>query len=311
MYGSTTSSPARSETVEERGPAQWQEAVHCILDVDFQHTEHQTMKCVVLGSSGVGKTALLMSFLHDRFTPEEPVEGPYSDQPKKEFMEYRSIAQELRTWYMPHFLKCLPNCSTIVAIPQHPEPVQLQLADTLSGDGEAKARRWAYVHVDVFLIAFSMDDPVAVIREQVQKWHAELRKRFKDLSSIPIILVGTKHDLVDTRTASVSMLGAEELGHELVQETGAKRFMTTSAKTTRGLQELFEEVILAVLHSRDKLADTLDATDLEDTENSGSCCWCFPCFDASQPEAEDAVKAKYTQGQLRRAVQQKIRKGMG
>merc|ERR1711874_558891 len=67
------------------------------------------------------------------------------------------------------------------------------------------------------------------------------------MGDVPVFLVGTKTDMrvvkiadiVEERFTPVST----EMGEELAEEIGAKKFIETSAKTGHNLKELFEQAI--------------------------------------------------------------------
>ena len=73
-------------------------------------------------------------------------------------------------------------------------------------------------------------------------------------AEVAIVLVGTKSDLRDANepdqfTGRVEPITAE-MGQQLATTIGAIRFMETSARTRKGLTEIFDAAIETVLSSR-------------------------------------------------------------
>ena len=105
----------------------------------------------------------------------------------------------------------------------------------------------------MFLIAFSIISPASY--ENVKsKWYAELKaQQAIDITAIPIILVGTKMDLRDD-TGMLAKLAEKNLtpvsfekGEEMKGEIGARKYMECSAKTQKGVKQVFDEAIRAKL----------------------------------------------------------------
>ena len=109
------------------------------------------------------------------------------------------------------------------------------------------------VQTDVFLIAFSIISPASY--ENVKsKWYAELKaQQAIDITAIPIILVGTKMDLRDdpgmlAKLAEKNLTPVSfEKGEEMKGEIGARKYMECSAKTQKGVKQVFDEAIRAKL----------------------------------------------------------------
>lgn len=82
------------------------------------------------------------------------------------------------------------------------------------------------------------------------KWYPEIKHHCPDA---PIILVGTKIDLRDDRE-TLSLLAEQGLaplrrdqGQKLANKVRAVRYMECSALTQRGLKQVFDEAVRAVL----------------------------------------------------------------
>ena len=103
----------------------------------------------------------------------------------------------------------------------------------------------------MFLIAFSIISPASY--ENVKsKWYAELKaQQAIDITAIPIILVGTKMDLRDdpgmlAKLAEKNLTPVSfEKGEEMKGEIGARKYMECSAKTQKGVKQVFDEAIRA------------------------------------------------------------------
>ena len=120
---------------------------------------HDTIKCVVVGNGGVGKTSLLISYTKGTF-PTEYVPTVF---------ENHSIAFEI-------------NANRVI---------NLLLFDTAGQEEFDRLRPLAYPQSNVILICFSLVDRESY-KEVKKKWHPEVRLHCPD---VPIILVGTKSDL--------------------------------------------------------------------------------------------------------------------
>ena len=105
----------------------------------------------------------------------------------------------------------------------------------------------------MFLIAFSIISPASY--ENVKsKWYAELKaQQAIDITAIPIILVGTKMDLRDdpgmlAKLAEKNLTPVSfEKGEQMKREIGARKYMECSARTQKGVKQVFDEAIRAKL----------------------------------------------------------------
>ncbi|KAF8595909.1 hypothetical protein BDV93DRAFT_500832 [Ceratobasidium sp. AG-I] len=172
------------------------------------------MKCklVVVGDGGCGKTCMLIAYAENHF-PEV---------------------------YAPTVFE-----NHVIVLSFEGKSVELALCDT-AGQGEYdRLRPLLYPDSDMILIVFSIDSHVSLANVQ-DKWCPEV---FHFCRGTPMLLVGTKTDLrADEQTQR--MLSAQglttvtaEQGEAAAQKIGATRYMECSAKTGKGVQDIFDAAI--------------------------------------------------------------------
>ncbi|XP_041357607.1 ras-related C3 botulinum toxin substrate 1-like [Gigantopelta aegis] len=174
------------------------------------------IKCVVVGDGTVGKTCMLISYTTDSFPGE----------------------------YVPTVFDNYTANLMVDGI-----PVSLGLWDTAGQEDYDRLRPLSYPQTDVFLICFSVVSPSS--HENVTtKWQPEIKHHCPDA---PIIIVGTKIDLRENKEA-IGQLAAQglspikrEQGIKVANKIRAKKYMECSALTQRGLKQVFDEAVRAVL----------------------------------------------------------------
>ncbi|KAI9637140.1 P-loop containing nucleoside triphosphate hydrolase protein [Dioszegia hungarica] len=176
----------------------------------------QSIKCVVVGDGAVGKTCLLISYTTNAFPGE----------------------------YVP---TVFDNYSASVLVDNR--PISLGLWDTAGQEDYDRLRPLSYPQTDVFLVCFSLVSPPSF--ENVRtKWLPEITHH---CPNTPLILVGTKLDLRDD---PVTLQRLKErrftpitysMGMQCAREVGAIKYLEASSKTQKGLKNVFDEAIRAVL----------------------------------------------------------------
>ncbi|CAG2118111.1 unnamed protein product [Medioppia subpectinata] len=144
-------------------------------------------------------------------------------------------------------IKSFDNYSANVTIDG--KPVNLGLWDTAGQEGYDRLRILSYPQTDVFLICFSLVNPASF--ENVRsKWYPEVSHH---CPQTPIVLVGTKLDLRDDPKIN-DKLKLRKLrpvsyarGLSMAKDIGATKYHECSALTKKGLKNVFDVAIRAVL----------------------------------------------------------------
>lgn len=137
-----------------------------------------TYKCVVVGDTRTGKTALL-----DAFVNKNPCTGEEND-------------------YIPTVIDH-HECTTTIAGSE--QLVTLALFDTAGTDKGLKLRKCLYPQTKVILVVFSVFDPTS-FNNVKSKWIPELNAR---CPGVPWVLVGTQADLRSDNSA-LALLRAQQ-----------------------------------------------------------------------------------------------------
>ena len=119
--------------------------------------------------------------------------------------------------------------------------VSLNLWDTAGQEDYDRLRPLSYPQTDIFLACFSIISPISF--EHIEhKWHPEI---IHHCPGVPILLVGNKIDLRDD-AATLAVLKEQRSapitktqGLEMAKKIGAVKYLECSAKTQKGLKEVF------------------------------------------------------------------------
>jgi Ras-related C3 botulinum toxin substrate 1 len=179
-------------------------------------SQYYPIKLVIVGDGTVGKTSMLISYTTNTF-PEE---------------------------YLP---TVFDNYTSTVVVDNI--TVSLGLWDTAGQEDYDRLRPLSYPQTNVFLVCFSVISP-STYTNVANKWIPEIRHHCPDT---PIVLCGTKIDLRDdTNTINQLQKQAQqpirrEQGIKLAKKIKAYAYVECSALTQKGLHQVFEEAIRAVL----------------------------------------------------------------
>ncbi|ESN98497.1 hypothetical protein HELRODRAFT_84621 [Helobdella robusta] len=175
------------------------------------------IKCVVVGDGTVGKTCMLISYTTDSFPGE----------------------------YVPTVFDNYTSSMMVDGV-----PVSLGLWDTAGQEDYDRLRPLSYPQTDVFLICFSVVSPSSF--ENINtKWCPEIKHHCPDAA---VLLIGTKIDLredkdVITQLANNNLSPVKrEQGIKMASKIRAVKYLECSALTQRGLKQVFDEAVRAVLN---------------------------------------------------------------
>ncbi|KAI0216653.1 Ras-related C3 botulinum toxin substrate 3 [Lamellibrachia satsuma] len=174
------------------------------------------IKCVVVGDGTVGKTCMLISYTTDSF-PGEYVPTVFDNYTAPMVVDGTSVS--------------------------------LGLWDTAGQEDYDRLRPLSYPQTDVFLICYSVVSPSSFDNVMI-KWVPEIRHHCQEA---PLLLIGTKIDLREDKEV-MGQLGAQSLspvkreqGIKLASKIRAYKYLECSALTQRGLRQVFDEAVRAVL----------------------------------------------------------------
>lgn len=184
------------------------------------------VKCVIVGDGAVGKTCLLISYTFNTFPMD----------------------------YMP---TVFDHYSASVMV--NGKAVMLDLWDTAGQDDYDRLRPLSYPQTDVFLVCFSTisGQSLANVRS---KWHREI---YFHAPGVPLLLVGTKCDMRDTRSkpsvtstpTATTVAVSREDALACARSIGAAGYYECSALTQEGIKEISDAAIRAAfdgLRAKDK-----------------------------------------------------------
>ncbi|XP_068577825.1 rho-related GTP-binding protein RhoV-like [Cebidichthys violaceus] len=174
------------------------------------------LSCMLVGDGAVGKTSMIISYIFNGYNSE-----------------YRQTAFDVFTG--------LVHVNGV--------PTRIKLIDTAGQEEFGHLRSLCYAHVDVFVLCFSLVNPVS-FDNIASKWIPQIRAGNK---TSPILLVGTQSDLrhnadvlirLDQRSAKpVHFSRARRLAHRV----RAHGYVECSALTQHNLKDVFDWAIFAAI----------------------------------------------------------------
>ncbi|GMS80754.1 hypothetical protein PENTCL1PPCAC_2929 [Pristionchus entomophagus] len=167
------------------------------------------LKLVVVGDSYVGKTSLLFAYTQKTFSPN-----------------YNTTVFD--------------NWAINITI-QH-RKYTVNLFDTAGQEDYSHLRTLSYPSTDVFLLCFSLVDRKSLDACQMV-WMPEIRKYAQD--KIPVILVGTKSDMLEKADPSTTV--SHEEAHRTAQKLGCAKYIACSSLTHLGLKQVFDDALLGAV----------------------------------------------------------------
>ncbi|GFT73887.1 rho-related BTB domain-containing protein 2 [Nephila pilipes] len=212
-------------------------------NVDEFNTRQETVKCVVVGDTAVGKTRLICARTCNAYLTLPQMLATHI--PTVWAIDQYRIHKEVlkRSWMIVDGVN-----------------VSLRLWDTF-GDHE-KDRKFAFGRSDVVLLCFSISSPQS-FKHCKTKWFSEIRQY---CPNVPIVLVGCKNDLRHiyrderflelcrekspfVRIIQESDLITREQGRQLANEIGAF-YYESSVLTQYGVGTVFENAVRLALIAR-------------------------------------------------------------
>lgn len=201
----------------------------------------ETIKLLLMGDSGTGKSCILLRFCDDKFAEDEAA----------------TIGVDFRFKYLDNF--------------GGRERIKLTIWDTAGQERFRSLTSSYYRGAQGVILVYD------VTRRETfdslkNTWLKEL-EIYADLNDLVLMIVGNKIDLENERQVSY------EEGLAFAQEQSAL-FMESSARTRVGIKAIFEELVLKILNRPAKASNrkqaqavTLEESDGEDY-NEASLCGC-------------------------------------
>ncbi|KAJ7204745.1 cell division control protein 42 [Mycena pura] len=178
-----------------------------------------SIKLVVVGDSGVGKTSMLISYTTNEFPDGSypPVFGSWAEM-----------------------------------IIVRGKPYSLGIWDTAAQPEYDRLRPLAYPQTTVFFVCFSVESPESY-ENVCEKWLPEVNHY---CPGVPCVLAATKIDLrsdsqvIEAMAKKRQRLFTTEQGQRLAREMKAAKYVECSALTQEGLKDVFSQVCLALLQRK-------------------------------------------------------------
>ncbi|KAJ8271711.1 hypothetical protein COCON_G00105700 [Conger conger] len=173
-----------------------------------------SVKCVLVGDTAVGKTALLVRFTSETF-PDCYKPTVYENTGVEVFMDGIQIS--------------------------------LGLWDTAGNDTFRGIRPMSYQQADVVLLCYSVANHTSFANVR-HKWINEIRGH---LPQVPVLVVATQTDQREMGSSRAHCLSSSE-GKRLAQDIRAKGYLECSAISNRGVQQVFECAVRTAINKARK-----------------------------------------------------------
>ncbi|KAG7458710.1 hypothetical protein MATL_G00223580 [Megalops atlanticus] len=161
-----------------------------------------SIKCVLVGDTAVGKTALLVRFTSETF-PDCYKPTVYENTGVEVFMDGVQIS--------------------------------LGLWDTAGNDTFRQIRPMSYQQADIVLLCYSVANPTTYASVR-HKWIREVREH---LPQTPVLVVAMQTDQREMGPRRGQCLSSAD-GKRLAQDIRAKGYLECSSLSNRGVQQVFE-----------------------------------------------------------------------
>ncbi|KAH8388073.1 hypothetical protein KR093_011567 [Drosophila rubida] len=180
-------------------------------------------KVIMVGSGGVGKSALTLQFMYDEFV--EDYEPTKADSYRK---KVRACTLTPKT--LGSATQC---CTPSLQVVLDGEEVQIDILDTAGQEDYAAIRDNYFRSGEGFLCVFSITDDESF--QATQEFREQIL-RVKNDESIPFLLVGNKCDLNDKRKVPLSEC-------QLRAQQWSVPYVETSAKTRENVDKVFFDLM--------------------------------------------------------------------
>ncbi|KAM4540277.1 rho-related GTP-binding protein RhoU-like [Fundulus diaphanus] len=192
---------------------------HVCQKAEKPKRQGEELSCMLVGDGAVGKTTMIISYIFNGYT-----------------REYRQSAFDVFTGFV------------------HVDgtPTRIKLIDTAGQEEFGHLRCLCYAHVDVFILCFSLVNPVS-FHSVSSRWISQIRG---SNPTSPIILVGTQSDLrhnvdvlVELHQQSTRPVGFRQ-ARRLADRIRAQDYMECSALTQHNLKAVFDSAVSAAIRHK-------------------------------------------------------------
>ncbi|XP_016431945.1 rho-related GTP-binding protein RhoF [Sinocyclocheilus rhinocerous] len=184
-------------------------------------TQTDSLKIVIVGDGGCGKTSLLMVYAKGDF-PEK---------------------------YAPSVFD-----KYVTTVSYGGKDIQLNLYDTAGQEDYDRLRPLSYQEVNLVLICYDVTNPTSFDNVTI-KWYPEVRHFCRD---VPIVLIGCKTDLRKDKekTRKLKALDLAPItylqGEQIQKQMNAEIYLECSAKYRENVEDIFREATKRALAARAK-----------------------------------------------------------